>query len=84
MESCRILSHYPQDHTRDSIGRLDNIQIIINNYKLCNFEPYKLTDECLGILLAMVKRWFNLDHDEDFEALVEICKESCPESARPI
>lgn len=67
----------------DSIGRLDSIQITINNYNACSFEPYKLSNECLGILLAMVKRWFSLEYDEDFEALVEICKESCPESALP-
>lgn len=67
----------------DSVGRLDHIQIIVNHYNACSFTPYRLTDDCLGIVLSMVKRWFNLEYDEDFEALVEICKEACPEAALP-
>lgn len=65
----------------DSVGRLDHIQILINDYNACSFEAYKLTDECLGVVLSMIKRWFSLEYDEDFEALVDMCKEACPEEA---
>ena len=67
----------------DSIGRLDHMQMIINNYNVCKFEPYKLTDECLAIIYSMVRRWFNLEIDEDFEAIVDLCRDACPEEYIP-
>jgi hypothetical protein len=63
----------------DSIGRIDEIQILINNANSCSFEPYKLTDECFAVVLSMVKNWLDLEIDEDAEAIIDICNEAYPE-----
>jgi hypothetical protein len=78
---------FPKDKhsplTLDSIGRIDDIQVTINNHPSCDFESYKVTEDYLSVILSMIKRWFNLEIDEDFEALVKICNEACPDEALP-
>ena len=67
----------------DSIGRIDDIQVTVNNHPACDFEPYKVTEDYLSVILSMIRRWFNLEVDDDFEALVTICNEACPDEALP-
>lgn len=67
----------------DSVGRLDNLQNLVNHHPTCDFEPYKVTDDFFTVIIGMLKRWFNLEVDENFDALIEMCNEACPEDALP-
>ena len=67
----------------DSIGRLDNLQVIVNHYPVCDFTGHKVTEELFAVIIGMLKRWFNLEIDEEFNTLVEICNEACPDEALP-
>lgn len=68
---------------RESVGRLDNLQVLVNHHPACDFMAYKVTDDLFSVIIGMLKRWFNFELDEDFNALVEICNETCPEEALP-
>ena len=67
----------------DSIGRFDSLQVLVNHHPACDFTGYKVTDELFIVIIGMLKRWFNLELDDEFNALVEICNETCPEEALP-
>jgi len=34
-----------------------------------------------AVIIGMLKRWFNLEVDKDFNTLIEICNEAYPEDA---
>lgn len=62
------------------IARLDRPQIIIPangsiNRAVCNPSPFALTDEALGVLLAMLRSLFN-SKEEELEALRELLLET--------
>ena len=68
---------------KHSVGRLDDLQVLVNHYPVCDFMGYKVTDELFAVIVGMLKRWFNLESDEEFNTLVEICNEACPDEALP-
>ena len=68
---------------KDCVGRLDNLQVLVNHHPACDFKAYKVTDDVFSVIISMLKRWFNLELDEEFNTLVEICNEACPEEALP-
>lgn len=68
---------------KNSIGRLDDLQVLVNHHPVCDFTEYKVTDEFFAVIIGMLKRWFNLELDEEFNTLVEICNETCPDEALP-
>jgi len=67
----------------DSIARLDELQVLVNHYPVCDFTSYKVTDELFAVIICMLKRWLSLELDEDFNTMVEICNETCPAEALP-
>jgi len=69
--------------TMDSIGRFDSLQVLVNHHPACDFTEYKVTDDMFAVIIGMLKRWFNLELDKNFNALVELCNEACPEEALP-
>lgn len=77
---------FPSDNKTlrlDSIGRIDSLQVLVNHHPACDFTEYKVTDEFFAVIIGMLKRWFNLEVDKEFNSLVEICNEACPAEALP-
>jgi hypothetical protein len=77
---------FPGDGTalqKDSISRFDGLQSLVNHFPACDFKNYKVTADFFAVIIGMLKRWFNLEVDQDFNALVEICNATCPEDALP-
>jgi len=68
---------------KEGVGRIDSLQTLINHHPVCDFTAYKVTDEFFAVIIGMLKRWFNLEIDEDFSALVKICNETCPPETLP-
>ena len=68
---------------KDSIARFDDLQVLVNQSPACDFTGYKVTDELFSVIIGMLKRWFNLEVDREFDALVEICNDACPKDALP-
>lgn len=67
----------------NSVGRLDDLHVLVNHHPACDFTGVKVTDDFFSVIIGMLKRWFNLEVDEQFDTLVEICNEACPEEALP-
>ena len=77
---------FPKDKNallNDSIGRIDSLQVLVNHHPVCDFTSYKITDEFFVIIIGLLKRWFNLELDEEFNSVIEMCNEACPEEALP-
>lgn len=77
---------FPEDKKaglKEGVGRIDSLQVLINHHPVCDFTNYKVTDEFFAVIIGMLKRWFNLEIDKDFNALVDICNEACPTEALP-
>ena len=77
---------FPKDKNallNDSIGRIDSLQVLVNHHPVCDFTSYKITDEFFVVIIGLLKRWFNLELDEEFNSVIEMCNEACPEEALP-
>jgi hypothetical protein len=68
--------------TSDSIMRLDRLQTIIPNYPAYIPEPYSLSTEVLGVLMAMLRSLFGAKEEPEFEALKALVFESLPDEAK--
>jgi hypothetical protein len=68
--------------TSDSIMRLDRVHAVIPNYPAYIPEPYSLSTEALGVLMAMLRSLFGAKEEADFEALKELVFESLPDEAK--
>jgi len=75
----------PRDNsplTADSIMRLDRLQIILPNYPTYIPEPYSLSTEALGVLMAMLRSLFGAKEEIEFKALKDLVYESLPDEAK--
>ena len=68
--------------TTDSIMRLDRLHAVIPNYPAYIPEPYSLSTEVLGVLMAMVRSLFGAKEEPEFEALKALVFESLPDEAK--
>jgi len=68
--------------TADSIMRLDRLQTIIPNYPAYIPEPFSLSTEVLGVLMAMLRSLFGAKEEPEFETLKELVFESLPDEAK--
>ena len=68
--------------TADSIMRLDRLHAVIPNYPAYIPEPYSLSAEALGVLMAMLRSLFGAKEEADFEALKTLVYESLPDEAK--
>ncbi len=68
--------------TGDSIMRLDRLQTVIPNYPAFIPEPFSLSAESLGVLMAMLRSLFGAKEEPEFNALKELVFESLPDEAK--
>jgi hypothetical protein len=68
--------------TADSIMRLDRLYAVVPNYPAYIPEPYSLSAEALGVLMAMLRSLFGAKEEADFEALKTLVYESLPDEAK--
>jgi hypothetical protein len=68
--------------TADSIMRLDRLHAVVPNYPAYIPEPYSLSAETLGVLMAMLRSLFGAKQEAEFEALKELVFESLPDEAK--
>jgi hypothetical protein len=68
--------------TADSIMRLDRLQTVIPDYPAFIPEPFCLSPESLGVLMAMLRSLFGAKEEPEFEALRELVSELLPEGAK--
>jgi hypothetical protein len=69
--------------TADSIMRLDRLHAVIPIYPAYASEPYSLSADALGVLMAMLRSLFGAKEEADFEALKALVLESLPDGAKP-
>jgi hypothetical protein len=67
----------------DSIMRLDRLHAVIPIYPAYVAEPYSLSADALGVLMAMLRSLFGAKEEADFEALKALVLESLPDEAKP-
>ena len=63
-------------------GSAKRFYVHSNTLFLLEIKNQTVKDQ-FSIIVGMLKRWLSLDLDENFNALVEICNEACPEEALP-
>ena len=68
--------------TADSIMRLDRLQAVVPNYPAFVPEPYSLSAEALGVLMAMLRSLFGAKEEPEFQTLKELVFESLPDEAK--
>ena len=75
------LPSYRKIGFEEGIARLDRLNIIIpdHNRAVCDPMPFALSEDALGILLAMLRSLFGSIEEPELEALKEILKESLPQ-----
>jgi len=66
----------------EAIVRLDRIQPVIPHYPGWKPEGIALSQEALGVLMAMLREYFGALQDEEMKALREIVQEALPEDAK--
>ena len=66
----------------EAVVRLDRIQPVIPHYPGWKPEGIALSQEALGVLMAMLREYFGAPQDEDMKALREIVQEALPEDAK--
>jgi len=66
----------------DSIMRLDRLHAVVPNYPAYVPEPYCLSSEALGVLMAMLRSLFGAKEEPEFNTLKELVFESLPDEAR--
>ena len=62
--------------------RLDRLQTVIPDYPAFTPEPFALSAESLGVLMAMLRSLFGAKEEPDFEALKTLVYESLPDEAK--
>jgi hypothetical protein len=68
--------------TTDSIMRLDRLQAAVPNYPAYIPEPYSLSAEAPGVLMAMLRSLFGAKEEAEFKSLKELVFESLPDEAK--
>lgn len=66
----------------DSIMRLDRLHAVVPNYPAYIPEPYSLSPEALGVLMAMLRSLFGAKEEPEFNTLKELVFDSLPDEAR--
>ena len=66
----------------EAVVRLDRIQPVIPHYPGWKPEGIALSQEALGVLMAMLREYFGALQDEEMKALREIVQEALPEDAK--
>ena len=66
----------------DSIIRLDRLHAVVPNFPAYIPEPYSLSADALGVLMAMLRSLFGAKEEPEFEALKELVFESLPDEAK--
>lgn len=67
----------------ESVARIDRIRTIFPIYPLFEPEAIALSDEALGVLMAMLREYFGSEDEGDLEAVRELAMETLPEEAVP-
>ena len=62
--------------------RLDRLQTVIPDYPAFTPEPFSLSVESLGVLMAMLRSLFGAKEEAEFKALKELVFESLPDEAK--
>ncbi|MBI4523776.1 MAG: hypothetical protein HY695_08205 [Deltaproteobacteria bacterium] len=79
----RQFFHCPfQSPVYDAVVRLDRIQPVIPHYPGWKPEGIALSQEALGVLMAMLREYFGAPQDEEMKALREIVQDALPEDAK--
>jgi hypothetical protein len=66
----------------DSIMRLDRLHAIVPNYPAYIPEPYSLSAEALGVLMAMLRSLFGAKEEPELKTLKDLVFESLPDEAK--
>lgn len=66
----------------EAIVRLDRIQPVIPHHPGWIPQGTALSQEALGVLMAMLREYFGAPEDEDMKALREIVQEALPDDAK--
>jgi hypothetical protein len=66
----------------EAVVRLDRIQPVIPHHPGWKPEAIALSQEALGVLMAMLRECFGAPQDEDMKALREIVQDALPDEAK--